>query len=207
MTTRRTRGTVQAWIAAVSFPTEPRDVLDMVLDDSAEVDTTNLQALILSAGNEDCGGWTVPRWGMQGDITFFYQAKKAMPRITSLIGQFREMALGVRGNDRDTLERVVDLLLKERELALRLEGSVFACAHLSDRALANYSQEEKSRYKHWRSPVYGSIANVHLFEEPLHYDIFGRYLTLSTGTITPLEAPAFKKLRQLLSEDNRARWP
>jgi hypothetical protein len=193
---------VQAWVTAVSFPTEARDVLHMILSDALKVDTTDLQGLIKAVGQEDFGGWTVPRWGMRGDIAFFYHAKKALPRIKSLIRQFRETAMKAPRGDRDTLQDVVDVLLRERDLAVLLQGRVFACARLSDRAQANYSEEERSRSKHWRSPIYGSITDIHVFKHPLPYEVFGRYLTLNTGTITPLEAPAFNRLRGILSETN-----
>jgi hypothetical protein len=164
--------------------------------------TTNLQDLIASAGQAGGGTWTVPRWAVQGDVVFFYHAKKALSRINSLMPQLKAMAPNVRGSDRRLLADAMNLLLQERELTIRFGGSIFACARITGRAEVNLSEEERTRSKHWRSPIYGPIAQVHVFERPLSYDVFGRYVTLSTGSITPLEAPAFNRLRSLLSAEN-----
>lgn len=164
---------------------------------------TILQWLHDEAPECESGGWTAPRWIAPGDVMLFYHTKRVIPRIV----RFSEILEHMRGHRDRAAARfargAIPVLLREYQIARETSGTIFACARVLGAAEVDRSAEERKRMKHWRSPVYAKIGNVHVFDHPLPHAEFGRAVTLSSGAITPLYGGAFDAVRDLLSARNR----
>lgn len=179
---------VQSCITTVSFPEFMDEFLLMVEKNG---DGTDLHTLMTLEADDEIG-WSAARWMLEGDILFFYHAKKAKGRINRLIREAEELKL--EGMKRTRLK----MLKQEAEYARGINGTIFACAYV-----VGPSEHYRSEEFHFKSNVFAPLGTVHIFEHPLTTAEFSSVVKIGQATVTPLYGDQFAGIKTLLARTNR----
>jgi hypothetical protein len=180
---------VQSCITTISFPETLEAVQDMVQKNQDMGGWLTDMDTLLSFQRNDIIYWTAPKWMTQGDILFFYYAKKARVRVVALYRQTFQDRFD--NNLKELLKRTV-------EQSSQYAGTIFGCAEVS--GVAEYSQSE---LYHFGSRFFAPIDRFHVFEHPLSSEEFADYVKIGQNTTTPLYGQQFDGIKKLLAVRNR----
>ena len=180
---------VQSCITTISFPETIDEVLDMVEKNQQSADwTADIDLLLDYKPNCDIR-WSSPKWLTQNDILFFYYTKGSKQRIIKLLQEV------IRDYGQESY--LTQFLEYELDSAEFYSGTIFACAEVS--GATEYSDSDLCHFNH---KFFAPLGEADVFDNPLTYEEFTEYITISQGTITVVYGKQFEGLRSLLSSQN-----
>jgi len=180
---------IQSCITTVSFPETIQGVLNMVKGNKAYANWATDLDTFINYEREKPLFWTAPQWLTEGDIMFFYLAKRTKTRIKRLLTETQEKFPQKRS--------LIKLLKRAQSAADLYAGNIFACATVS-----GSTQLFEQQNKHFVSRLFAPLDKVHIFEKPVKQEIFSDYLRIGLSTITPLYKKEFDGLKNLLAKNN-----
>jgi hypothetical protein len=181
---------IQSCITTVSFPESIDDVLAMVERNKAKAKWISDLDILFNFKDGESVFWTAPKWLTKDDIMFFYHTKRAKLRTTKLLAE-AEQNFPHKIN-------LIKLLKRAKETADLYSGSIFACALVSGETKLLEKQEQ-----HFISSLFAPLRTVHIFDRPLHQEVFADCVKIGLSTITPLYKKEFNGIRRLLSKQNQ----
>lgn len=174
---------VQAYIAAVSFPTSIEE-LRYFTDNDYYMD---MESILLGHNVS----FTAPKWAVKGDIIFFYHTKSAIIKIRNL----KKQAAGE--GDEDKLMEYLDMAEK---IYKAFGGCIFCVARVGENPKI-YNDEREDL--HWKGDIYAAIADNVLLKYPVSKDEFEKYVKLAQQrTITPVFGKDYDNLKNLILQKN-----
>ena len=178
---------VQAFIDNISFP--------MTLEELERfADWFNVEEIL----NVDETEWTAPRWGVEGDVVFFFHAKTAIQKITMLETKLKREKTEYSAEDYQWLWKS---LQRARELYKSYGGKIFAIGRVSGRT--EYDSQEGDEVLHWVSRFYAPIDRIFVLQQPIDISEFSDFLPVSTrGAITPVVGSDFDRLKKIICSKN-----
>lgn len=180
---------VQSYICSVTFPDTLEDVLNMVAGNKFKAAWATDIDTLLNFQATDSIFWTAPKWITEGDIVFFYHTKRALRRTERLLAEAKA--------DHPRKRNLIKLLERAWQTAEAYSGKFFACA-----SVAGATERFSGLNKHFISPHFAPLREVHTFDEPLPQDAFADYIKIGRSTVTPLYKREFNGIRKLLSVGN-----
>jgi hypothetical protein len=189
-TSKKSISYIQSCITSVSFPDTINGVLTMVERNKPKVSWSTDLDILLNFKNTKPLFWTAPKWLTKGDIIFFYHTKRAKSRTAKLFTEAQQKFPHKRN--------LIKLLKHAKETADLYSGNIFGCALVSSGTQLFDKQE-----KHFISRLFAPLEKVHIFEKPLHQELFADCVKIGLNTITPLYKKEFNGIRKLLSKQNK----
>jgi len=126
----------------------------------------------------------------EGDILFFYHAVTAKQRISSLLKKATVL------ND----SNLVVFLKRSKALADRYSGTILGYAVVSGQSM--FFDEDNEDW-HFKGKVFAPLEDVHIFDQPLHSEVFTQTLQISRqSALTYLTKNQFTEIKRLLSLEN-----
>lgn len=180
---------VQAHISNISFPNDI-DALEVFI---YEHSLYNIESIL----NGDGRVWTVPRNSKLGDIVFFFHAKTAISRITSLVSRVRELSDYSEHNK----EYLLEWLERARQLYKKYGGKIFAVGRIVSPPEYIYISDDDPYHFHGR--IYADIGDIVCLDTPISIEQFNSFITVSRhSAITPLPLSEFNRLKEIIFSSN-----
>lgn len=133
--------------------------------------------------------WTAPKWLTEGDVMFFYHAKRAKVRTNRLLAEAQNKFPNKRS--------LINLLKRAKDTADLYSGSIFACASIS-----GTTERFEKQKKHFVSRLFAPLNEIYVFKKPLEQELFSDYVKIGLSTITPLYRKEFSGIKRLLAKQN-----
>lgn len=149
---------------------------------------TSLELLLEDAFETGSTEWTVDRNCNIGDIVLFMCAKTAKDHIGHVCAQARKC-----GN-----EDLIRFAEEERQKYKIYSGCILGIGILIGKPFVSFSEYE---YQGWKSPWYGKISDLVIFDFLINIDEFRDFIKISrTGSITKLTEEQWECLKELILE-------
>lgn len=149
---------------------------------------TNLDILLTDANCTGETEWTVDKDCKVGDTVLFMCAKTAKDHIGHVCAEAKRL-----GDD-----ELIEFAEEEREKYSKVSGYLLAIGILEEPPFQSASEFP---YQSWRSPWYGKVGDLKLFENPIYIGDFRDFIIISrTGSITKLTDDQWSQLKRVILE-------
>ncbi|MCQ2449571.1 MAG: hypothetical protein MJ132_05215 [Clostridia bacterium] len=164
-------------------PKEIEDLADRLYNNNGY---TSLEILLTDAIDTSKTEWTVDKECKVGDTVLFMCAKTAKDHIAHVCAEAKKL------NDNE----LINFAEEERKKYNSYAGHLLAVGMLEDLPFQDVSDFP---YQGWKSPWYGKICDLKLFDHPVSIDDFRDFINISrTGSITKLTNEQWSQLKQVI---------
>lgn len=192
---------VQSSITAISFPRDLEGLIKMILKNEylpigyhTDLDLLLNSKKIMEFREENeydsIFNWSAPRYMTKGDVLFYYHTKGSEYWSKRVLRESEEFIDN---------EFVLSNLRHAVELAEEFSGKIIGCSEIASTTKFYPFQDQ-----HFKLRTFAEVKDVKLFEEPIDYDDFTKYVKISrAGTNTPLSRDSdFQGIKSLISSKN-----